>query len=121
MDTSETLRADLRCSRSSGSGDGYPPALRERVGRWVLAQQATGARLSALAQQVGVSATSLRVWARAVDGCPGARPAEFLPVVVRSGAGAAAPAGGPELHTPQGYRVSGLGLDELVAVLRRLE
>jgi len=120
-DTVDALRAALRSERPKNSGDGYPPALRERVGRWVSAQEAGGARLAELAQQLGVSATSLRTWARSAGGSQEKKTSGFLPVVVKSEGIPAVLESGLMLHTPQGYRVSGLGLHELVSVLRSLE
>lgn len=118
MDTAETLRTELHRTRSS---EGFPSELRERAGRWALAQLATGARLADLASRVGVSATSLRAWSRSLSSSPESSGGTFLPVVVRTEGVGSPPGGGPVLHTPQGYRVTGLGTDELVAVLRRLE
>ena len=121
VDTADTLRTALRNHRPKLSGDGFPPALRERVGRWVAAQEGGGERLSDLAPLLGVSATSLRSWARAADRGSDQKTSRFLPVVVKAEGLPTAPESGLTLHTPQGYRVSGLGLHELVTVLRSLE
>lgn len=120
-DTAETLRTILMDSRPERSGDGYPPEVRERVGRWAATQQAAGTKLTRLAPQLGISATSLRNWMREVDVAYPARPSQFLPVVVKADGEFVTPMGGMRLHTPQGYWVSGLGLNELVVLLRGLE
>ena len=77
--------------------------------------------MSELAPQLGVSATTLRNWERAADRGSDQKTSGFLPVVVKAEGLPTAPESGLTLHTPQGYRVSGLGLHELVAVLRGLE
>lgn len=121
VDTAETLGAELRRSRPKVSGDGFPPELRERVGRWVSIQEASGIKLAVLAQQLGISTTTARSWARAAGSGTPPGSGQFLPVVLRPAEASEAQCVGPTLHTPQGYRVNGLDLNELIAVLRGLE
>ncbi len=77
--------------------------------------------VSALAVQLGTSTASLRTWSHGVDSMQTEGRERFLPVVVQGPGGSKGSVAEVVLHTPGGYSVSGLGLDELVARLRGLE
>ncbi len=119
--TATALRAELARKRPRSITQGYPRELRSRAGAWLLEQHSAGQPWKSLADQIGISSSAANIWARAAAESP-AGPARFLPVVVSSNAERIDQATGSAiLHTPSGYRVSGLGLDELLTMLRDLE
>jgi len=119
--TANSLRAELARKRPRSITQGYPRELRLRAGAWLLAQHSAGQRWAVLAAQIGVSSSAAKSWARIAGQSP-PTPPRFLPVVVSSKAARIDQAtGSPILHTPAGYRVSGLDLDDLLTMLRDLE
>lgn len=115
------LRAELARKRPRAITQGYPRELRSRAGAWLLEQHSAGRTWKSLADQIGISSSAANIWARAAAESPAATPS-FLPVVVSSNAERIDVATGSAiLHTPSGYRVSGLDLDDLLTMLRDLE
>ena len=110
------LRRQLHRSRPTRNSEGYPPKLRARVGLWLAAHRDRGRSWTELGQSLGISAATARSWGEA------ARGAGF--VEVHAAPAVAAPAAGETevltLVTPQGYRVEGLRLETLVALLEQL-
>jgi len=124
-----TLRHDLAAHAAAHPGAGYPPHLRDRAVRSVLALRAAGATWLRVSAEVGLSTTTLRQWS--------ARPnanASFLPVVVSpEGQGDASETSlavsatranpAPQtfsLWSPRGFRVDGLELAHLTQLLGQL-
>lgn len=104
------LRQQVRTLGRRGSA-GYPPELRERL--VAAARELRAARCSwmTVADNLGVSVSFIRL------ACAGSvtQPPSFLPV--RVAASATAPI---TLHSPTGWRVEGLRLDDLPALLAAL-
>ena len=106
------LRAALAEARKQGRA--YPPALRARALRVVERAQGEGHSPCAMANALGVAATTLLTWQRAA---PAASP--FLPVLVRE-LPAPPPPAAFSLVLPGGVRVEGLSLDDLAALCRKV-
>lgn len=115
-DTSETIQRFVRAHRPP-EGQGYAPAVRTRVVRYVRRRRADGLTWAALAPEVGLSTTTLSNWLR--DSQHDDEPA-FLPVQL-------APPPPPQpvpvplsLTSPNGWRIDGLDIHDiaqLIAVL----
>ena len=129
MESLESIRALLNTHRPRATSLGYPADVRRRVGLYAAACRASGRRRSAVADELGISHTSVTRWST-VDAVG---PLQFVaveveadpvvsevpkapaaPVVLRPGPGA------PTLVSPRGYRVEGLDLDALTTLLGRL-
>lgn len=105
------LRQQVRTLGRRGSA-GYPPELRERL--IAAARELRAARCSwvTVADNLGVSVGFIRL--ACADSAP--RPAAFVPVHVT-----APPTSPITLHSPAGWRVEGLRLDDLPALLAALK
>lgn len=101
--------------RQAGRGIRVPEELRQlaiRFGRWALDE---GESLGEAAAQLGVSRATLERW---LDEEPAGDSSAVREVVVRAeeaGAGA-----GLTLVTPEGFRIEGLAVADLTALLRSL-
>jgi hypothetical protein len=76
-DTIIEIRRLLEQTRPSAASIGYPLSVREHVGSWARDLQHAGHALSPIASDLGISRTTLRVWADAVEtptGCGSMRP-----------------------------------------------
>ncbi|MCB9758376.1 MAG: hypothetical protein H6739_00915 [Alphaproteobacteria bacterium] len=126
-DTAESLRALLAETRGRR---GFPPEVRALATAWMRTEHEAGADWKALGAALGISRTSARNWVRGEAPRrrtkkrrkggrtrPVEAPGGFLPVAVEPEAPARAAA---TLITPGGYRVEGLTVDELAALLRVL-
>jgi hypothetical protein len=105
---------------------GYPPDVRQRTAAYVTARRAAGVRPDAIATELGISRHSVLAWSQAPEE---ARHLALVPVVMAaepptlSGADSRpAPAGlpAPVLVSPRGFRVEGLDVATLGALLERL-
>lgn len=98
-----------------GSGKGkrrkYPMDLRQRLVEFAREQRAEGKQLKSIAVRVGVSPTLLHRWQKQRAGS--FRRVELQPPP--------SSAGRFVLQAPHGVRVEDLGVEELVAILRRLK
>lgn len=112
--TDPTLRTDLTEHHTAHPGDGYPPDLRRRAARHAHTRRSTGAPWQHIADELGVSTTSLRHWCAET-----APPAAFVPVVVAQDAPVATTTS-YTLVSPRGFRVDGLDLHQLTALLGQL-
>ena len=114
-----TASALLTRTRPRRSRDGYPAHVRAQLAALASAELAAGSSLSATSRRLGLAGSTLSRWLAAE---PEPRPA-FVPVVF-SESPAPSPAPSPTsplaVVTPAGFRVEGLDLDGVVAVLRRL-
>jgi len=90
----------------------YPRSVRQEVAEYVRARREGGESLAAVAGRLDIPIPTLAVWLREE------KPRRFRPVGVSEAAPAPAAV---ILTTPGGYRVEGLGLAELAALLRALQ
>jgi hypothetical protein len=115
MDTmARAIRREVaRLRRESVSGrTRYPQALRERVQAYAAGQRQEGAGVPGIARRIGIPFPTLAQWLRGGGTRKGFRPVAVEALEPRSP--------GPSLITAGGVRVEGLGLADLVAVLRAL-
>lgn len=114
METLESMRALLKANRPRSWNLGYPPAVRTRVRAYVAARRAAGGTPTSIATELGLSRQSVMGWTAAEPGA-----AVFVPVeVVLDPRPAAPPA--LVLVSPRGYRVEGLDVAAIGALLERL-
>ena len=114
-DTSRRLREQIQHHRSEGPRPQFPASLRQEIIAYASKQRASGQGVHAIGRALGLNANTLYVWLAKES-----RPAELRRVeVVSSGRRPAGPVRAT-LVTPRGLRVEGLGVQDLVAVLRAL-
>jgi hypothetical protein len=92
----------------------YPENLRAEIRAVARAGRAAGRSMTSLARELGVSAPTLIQWVRQ----PARRP--WRPVTVAPPSASEAPPMRPVLVTPHGFRVEGLDVAGVVAVLQSL-
>jgi hypothetical protein len=116
METLESMRALLRANRPRTWNLGYPLAVRERISGYITARRAGGDTPTAIARELGLSRQSVVGWT-----LDGSVPASFVPVEVVPEAADPSP-GPPHLIfvSPRGYRVEGLDVAAIGALLERL-
>jgi DNA-binding transcriptional regulator LsrR (DeoR family) len=102
------LRRELAAQR--GPGVYYPERLRERATRWARQQLAAGATAGAVATSLGIGRDTLRRWMAT------AATTALVPVEIVDEPSAAQ----VTVVSPNGFRISGLTLDDAIVVLRRL-
>ncbi len=119
-DTVAALCAEIKRKAPHPRCQGFPSELRSRIGRWALARHAHGTSWGRLAIQLGISRYSMRIWARQAEEQSTSED-KFLPVIIRPEPLATEPSEHIVLHTPSGYRVTGLELETLIPLLRGLE
>lgn len=102
------LRRELAAQR--GPGVYYPEPLRERAARWARQQLAAGATAAAVATSLGIGRDTLRRWLATPT------TTALVPVEIIDEPSAAE----VTVVSPNGFRISGLTVDEAIAVLRRL-
>lgn len=115
-ETLESMRALLGASRPRSWNLGYPPEVRERARAWIARRRAEGATPSAIATELGLSRHSILGWAKSRPDAPALVPVEVV-------AEASAPPHVPSavvLVSPRGYRVEGLDVGAIGALLERL-
>ena len=133
MESLKSIRALLLASRPKSWNLGYPQTCRDRVAAYADARRAAGVGIDGIASELGVSRHSVVAWSRSIPVAEASlqlvpvelvaeppaleRPPRrsFLNVVADS---AGRPAG--VLVSPRGFRVEGLGLEALGALLERL-
>jgi len=108
-----SLRRQL-AARARGRGKRYAPDLRARVTAWAQRAIADGARLASVARALDIDSETLRKWLR-----KGAAASTAL-VPVEVVADEPPVRAGVRVVSPAGYQVEGLGLGEVVALLRVL-
>lgn len=117
----ETMRALVKAHRPRTWNLGYPDAVRTRVGAYVASRRAAGVTPTAIADELGLSRQSVVGWSRSEPTAPALLPVE---VVADADAGVSAPVAlNPAvvvLVSPRGYRVEGLDLVAVGALLERL-
>jgi AraC-like DNA-binding protein len=118
-DTHESLHEFIRAHRPA-EGQGYSPAVRSRVVRYVRSRRAAGLTWTALSQEVGLSTTTLSNWCRDAHDTPLPQEPAFLPVHISTAPTPPPPAPAPvqlSLTSPNGWRVDGLDLASLAQLL----
>lgn len=134
--TTATLAESLRQHRPTSGRRGYPQWLRDKVGRYVLAQRSAGGRLARISEELDISTASLLRWARLSGGNRGGG---FIEVVAEPSAPAAqsprqltpitptVPTTGAEVHpsavylvSPQGFSLHGLTFEQGIQALASL-
>lgn len=128
----QTGSTALRAARTALHGLGergrttrVPPAVRRAVLAYVAAARAEGRPWGRIAEAVGLSESALRRWREEEDG---GEPCALLPVAViaeheaRRGAHAGPLGVGDALTlvSPRGYRVEGLGVEQVATLLARI-
>lgn len=107
------FRAEVRQQGVGGVGSRYPLELRRLAVS--LARERRSEPLSRVAAELGISVVSLQRWLDQEE------PAQFRPVEIQAEpAGGTENPAGPVLITPRGYRIEGLGVESLAALLRVL-
>lgn len=89
----------------------YPRHLRDEIIACAEEGRAQGTTLSVVARRLGLPAHTLYGWLSASEERPAFHPVRVLPGSTSSS---------PVLVTPQGYRIEGLEVSSLVALLREL-
>lgn len=112
----EEVRALLAAKRPGSWNLGYPEVVRERVRAYAAVRRAGGATASLIADELGLSRHSILSWT-----APAPAPAALRPVTVVPDA-SPAPVPAPlqpaaVLISPRGYRVEGLDVAALAALL----
>lgn len=115
-DEAERLRRELR-RHDGGRGKRFAPELRERLVAFAEARRAEGASWKAIATELGACVETLRRWCTPEAGvAPRLRPVQIVAAPVFE-----APSHSVKtVVTPNGLRIEGLGLDEVVALVRAL-
>lgn len=109
------LRRRVHALGSRHRGARVPAALRAAIAAYARDERATGASCRAIAERLGVSAESIRRWARA-EPARDDDMAALVPVhVVAEAVGKTL-----TIWSPTGYRIEGLSVDETAELLRRL-
>jgi transposase-like protein len=117
----ERRRADLArriaaAQQRRRRGKVYPPELRRDIDAFVRDAASAGRSLYAMAQDLGVSQTTLVRWkcqARRDPGLPHLRPVSVLPMPPTF-------TGAVSVLGPRGLRIEGLDLDGVAELIRRL-
>jgi len=98
-----------------GRGKRYPAELRLQISGWARREIARGSSPRAAARRLGLHPETLRAW------CGDASPSSTALVPVEIVGSAAAPTPTAiRIVSPAGYRVEGLALDEVAALLKVL-
>lgn len=113
-ETQESMRALLGANRPRSWNLGYAPAVRARARAYIAERRAQGATPTAIARELGLSRHSVVGWTKAERGA-----GSLVPIEVVAEAG---PVPGPPLVlvSPRGYRVEGLDVAAVGALLERL-
>jgi len=112
MDETKVLAKELR-KHERGRGKRYPKELEARVRACIATRRARGDSLELIATELGMIYETVRRWSMPT---PTSR-AALVPVTVVDEPSAG---GGATLVSPSGYRVEGLELRDLAALLRAL-
>lgn len=77
--------------------------------------RAEGMKMAAIVREFGISTMTLSKWFKAANPQPA-----FVPVHVVAPVAGSSPSSGLRMVTPAGYRIEGLSMDMLVALLSRI-
>lgn len=119
MEDARTLAQALAAAPRKRHTQAYPRELRARVVVFGLARRARGVSWRSLGRELGVRPTTVRRWCQAAEGIDGVR-AETAKgfAAVRVVEGVAQDSGGFDLVSPTGWRVQGLTVQDIAAVVR---
>jgi predicted transcriptional regulator len=115
MDRGRRLRRRVAALGARRRGARVPALLRAEIAGYAAERRAAGARMEAIARETGVSPESVRRW---LVGAARRRRPTMSAVAVAIGPEQVA--GGVVLVSPSGYRVEGLDVAGIAAVLRQL-
>jgi hypothetical protein len=115
MDRGSRLRRRVAALGARRRGARIPALLRAEIAAYAAQRRAAGVRTKAIAREAGVSAESVRRWLAAAAA---RRRPRMSAVTVAIGPERAA--GSVVLISPRGYRVEGLDVAGVAAVLRQL-
>ncbi len=110
--TAESLRAELEQHGPPRRGRRFPHQLRVNVAEFAAARRALGDSTTGVARELGMNVETLQRWMPLATA-----PSAFVPVRVA----ATNTRGLAIVHPRTGLRVEGLGLNDVVELLRRLE
>lgn len=114
------LRRTLK-ERGGARGKRFEPALKARVIRFAEQRRREGASWMTITTELGACFETLRRWCGASSGSAPAAPASMLPVtVVADAIDATVERATMKLVTPNGFRVEGASVEEIVALVRAL-
>lgn len=118
-DTATDVRALVHAKRPKAWAQGYPVAVRDRVCAYVAERRAVGATAGMVASELGLSRHSVVAWTKARQTRGRLRPVEVVadPEPATGVAPVALAPSFPVLISPKGYRVEGLDVDALAALL----
>ena len=102
-----------------GRGRKYAEDLRRRITAWCRQRRAAGARLRELSVEVGISAESVRRW---LMGAEESDATALRPVEIVAATEQVPRDGDPTIRivTPRGYRIEGLAIGDVIAIMRVL-
>jgi len=109
-----SIRSFVQEHRPTHRNRGFSCAARQRVLSYVRERRQAGATWDGIAEEVGVSRTTLRSWSRASEPAV----ASLVPVVVAETP--SLPNSSLCLTSPSGYRLEGLCIEEAIVVLGAL-
>lgn len=117
-----TIRTEVKSRQWKQGRSGYPRELRERVVEYAEARQRQGARPAMIAREVGMAPQTIQNWLSGKDkrGRGSAEGVRWRQVRVEEQMEGEGSEERVSLVTPQGYRIEGLKVSEVVEVLRRL-
>ena len=105
----------------------YPPEIRKAVETYVLERRAAGGRRQDICRELGLPASTVNRWEKRMvrESARQSRSERFRPVVVAPESHRREPAptagsGACTLSSPGGYRVEGLGVEQVLYLLREL-
>ena len=118
-DTAADVRALVHAKRPKAWAQGYPAAVRDRVCAYVAERRVVGATVGMVAAELGLSRHSVLAWTEARQTRGHLRPVEVIadPEPPSGVAPVALAPSLPVLISPKGYRVEGLDVDALAALL----
>ena len=121
-DTAADVRALLRSNRPKAWAQGYPVAVRDRVCAYVAERRVVGATVGMVAAELGLSRHSVSAWTEARHARGRLRPVEVVadpepPTGVAPEAPVTLAPSLAVLISPKGYRVEGLDVNALAALL----
>jgi len=140
--TAAALASAIRQHKPRAASDGYPPWLREKVGKYVNERRDAGAKAAELSTSLGLSVTTLGRWQRhhraqhhrsgfapvlttaaPILKTPLARTTTTVAPPPPPPVARAAPAAAPSavhITSPQGFTLHGLSIEQAIAVFTGL-
>ncbi len=118
-DSAATLRELVEKKRLGPTTPKYTEDIRKRVVDYVHQQRLLNVTYTDLSKQIGLSPTTLAKWARKYES---QKPA-FLPVHVRDNQPIQTRSAGASfsITSPKGWRIQGLDLEALTAIIGRIQ